>query len=153
MTAGLGNVWRRHPIRGDVAQKSCRASQTLITHWVVSIVPDTHNRSSASVNSETKKADNLLTSRSAIISSNHLEKSHESTKNRYVNQKRNMCNLSPNIFSIHFCGARSPARPKTTINFSLPSLHPEVFGEKSTQETLFCVISFNLIQCIKSEDQ
>lgn len=36
-----------------------------------------------------------------------------------------------------------------TINFSL--LRKK--REKSTQETLFCVISFNLIQCIKSEDQ
>lgn len=95
---------------------------------------------------------NILAQVDNLLSLLHLKSPRKVThfptarkKNLYVNQKRNMCNLSPNIFSIHFFVEFRPNDHKFFIT-------PKKW-EKSTQETLFCVISFNLIQCIKSEDQ
>lgn len=80
-----------------------------------------------------------------FFTSIHLEKSHTSTTARKIFMliKNETCVICHPIF-FQFISSS-----KMTINFSLLWK----IREKSTQETLFCVISFNLIQCIKSEDQ
>lgn len=77
------------------------------------------------------KVDNLLTPPSS------RKITHNSQLNRYVNQKRNMCNLSPNIFSIHFCWAASLENDHKFF-ITLPLKKKKRRREKHSRNVILC---------------